>query len=129
MAPWHYVVYNPDFTINSEYNEGGHEPGGNNYQKEYGFSQGDKILAIVDDVLVPCEVVGPVSVDFMRSNFDKNGYRNEEDFQKYMSRLWDWDWDTVIVHPLVKIKTEFGEISSDMTAQRIYLFPYQELKI
>ena len=37
--------------------------------------------------------------------------------------------DSVIVKPLVGVETELGEISSETTAQRIYIFPYKKLKL
>lgn len=40
MAPSLYVVYTPDFTEYSEYLEGEHEPGGNNYQEKMSFLPG-----------------------------------------------------------------------------------------
>lgn len=54
---------------------------------------------------------------------------DEEKIDKFVSDLWDWDWDSVIVRPLVKIKSRFIDTSSDTTAQRIYVFPYRELKL
>lgn len=49
------------------------------------------------------------------------------EYESNKSRFWDWNWDTVIVRPLVKIKTKYGEISSETAAQRIYIFPYKTL--
>lgn len=129
MAPFLYVVYNPDFTEHSEYNEGGHDPEDEHYQTDGEYTPGQRVLAVIDEVLVPCEVVGPVTVDFLRKDFNKYGPRSEEDFQEYKSELWDWDWDKVVVRPLVKIKTEYGEISSETIAQRINIFPYKTLSI
>lgn len=118
MSPLQYTVYAPDFTKYSEYSEGGHEPGSNNYQEKSAFSAGDKVLAIIDNkVLIPCTFIGPTSEDFFKENDEP------------VSQLWDWDWDTVIVRPLVTIESEFIETSSDTTAQRIYVFPYRELTL
>lgn len=127
MAPFLYVVYNPDFTEHSKYDEGGHNPEDEDYQTDCEYTPGQRVLAVIDEMLVPCEVVGPVNVDFLRKDFNKYGPRSEEDFQEYKSELWDWDWDKVVVRPLVKIKTEYGEISSETTVQRIYIFPYKTL--
>ena len=130
MAPSLYVVYTPDFTEYSEYSEGKHEPGGNNYQEKCAFSPGDKILAIIEnEVLMPCTFVGPVSEEFFKEKFRRRGAANEEVVEEMVSDLWDWDWDSVIVKPLVKVETEFREISSDTTAHRIYVFPYKELEL
>ena len=129
MAPSLCVVYTPDFTVYSEYSEGEHEPGGNNYQEKCAFSPGDKVLAIIEnEVLMPSIFVGPTSEEFFKECHRKNGVA-EENIDNFVSDLWDWNWDSVIVRPLVKIKTEFREISSDTTAQRIYVFPYKELEL
>lgn len=126
MAPFLYVVYNPDFTKHSEYTEGGHKPDDEGKQADCGYIPGQRVLAVIDDVLLPCEVIDPLTEDFLRKDFNQDGSRSEEDFQEYKSDLWDWDWDEVVVRPLVKIKTEFGEIVSDTTAKRIFIFPYKE---
>ena len=129
MAPSLYVVYTPDFTVYSEYSEGEHEPGGNNYQEKSTFSPGDKVLAIIgNEVLMPSTFIGPTSEEFFKECHRKNGVA-EDNIDKFISDLWDWDWDSVIVRPLVKVKTEFREISCDTTAQRIYVFPYKELEL
>lgn len=129
MAPFLYVVYNPDFSEYSEYSEGEHAPGGNSYQEKCAFSPGDKVLAIIEnEVLMPCTFVGPVSEEFFKECHRKNGVVDEKKINKFVSDLCDWDWDSVIVRPLVKVKTGFIETSSDTTAQRIYIFPYRELK-
>lgn len=130
MAPWLYVVYNPDFTEYSEYSEGEHEPGGNNYQERCAFSAGDKVLAIIEnELLMPCTFVGSMSEEFFKDCHIKNGVVDEEKIDKLVSDLWDWDWDSVIVRPLVKVKSGFIDTSSETTAQRIYVFPYRELKL
>jgi len=130
MAPWLYVVYTPDFTEYSEYTEGEHEPGGSNYQEKCAFSPGEKVLAIIENkVLIPCTFIGPVSEEFFKEKYRRRGVAGEQVIEELVSKLWDWDWDSVIVRPLVKIETKFREISSDTNAQRIYIFPYRELKL
>lgn len=130
MAPSLYVVYTPDFTEYSEYSEGEHEPGGNNYQERCAFSPGDKVFAIIDnEILMPCTFVGPASEEFFKECHRKNGVVDEKKIDQFVSDLWDWDCDSVIVRPLVKVKTGFTEISSDTTAKRIYIFPYRDLKL
>lgn len=129
MAPSLYVVYTPDFAEYSEYSEGEHEPGGNNYQEKCLFSPGDKVLAIIEDaVLMPCTFVGPASKEFFKEKYRKRGAL-EEKIDELVSQLWDWDWDSVVVKPLVKIDTGLREMPSETTAQRIYVFPYKELEL
>ena len=128
MAPFLYVVYNPDFTEHSRYGEGGHNPEDECYQSYCEYTPRQRVLANIDDVLVPCEVVGPLTEDFLRKEYiNEFGALKEEDSQEYKSELWDWDWDKVVVRPLVKINTEYGEISSETAVQRIYIFPYKTL--
>ena len=130
MAPWLYVVYNPDFSEYSQYSEGEHEPGGNNYQEECHFKAGDKALAIVDsNILVPSEVVGPITLEYARKRIEEDGPCTDEAFRELISDLWDWDWDKIIVRPLVKIRTEIEDIPSEIDVPRIHLFPYRDLTI
>lgn len=129
MAPEICVVYNPDFTEHSVYTEGEHEPDGNNYQEKCAFSPGDKVLAIIEDaVLMPCTFVGPASKEFFKEMYRKRGAL-EEKIDELVSQLWDWNWDSVVVKPLVKIDTGLGEMPSETTAQRIYIFPYRDLRL
>ena len=112
MAPSLYVVYTPDFT---EYSE--HKPSGNNYQEKCHFSPEDKVLAIIEnELLMPCIFVGPVLEEFFKECHRESGVEDEEKIDKLVSDLWDWDWDSVIVRPLVKVKSGFIETSSDTTA-------------
>ena len=76
---------------------------------------------------MPCTFVGPTSEEFFKECHRKNGVEDEEKIEKFVSDL--WDWDSVIVSPLVKVKSGFIDTSSDTTAQRIYVFPYRELKL
>lgn len=126
MAPWIVKAYSPDFKLFSQYTHGGHFPGENNFQQECGFKQGDKILAAVFPVyrvIVPCEVVGPVTEEFMKEQFENDELYPYDTYEEYASKLQDWDWDTVLVRPLVRLKTEYQEMAKLIDAQRIYLFP------
>ena len=89
-----------------------------------------RIWAIIDnDVLLPCIFIGPITEQFLREMYRRDGEIKEEKIDELISNLWDWDWDSVIVKPLVEVETELGEISSETTAQRIYIFPYKKLKL
>lgn len=128
MAPSLYVVYNLDFTEYSEYSWGDHKPSGSCYQEKCEYSPGDKVLAIIEnELLMPCTFIGPASEEFFKDCHRQNGVVDEKLIDKFVSDLWDWDWDSVIVRPLLKIETRFSEISSETTTQRIYIFPYKEL--
>ncbi len=126
MATDLYVVYTPDFAEYSEYSEGEHEPSGNNYQEKCAFSPGDKVLAIIEnELLMPCTFVGPTSDEFFKEYHRKDGVTDEKKIDEFVSDIWDWDWDSVVVKPLIKIETGLREVPSETTAQRIYVFPYK----
>lgn len=92
-------------------------------------SLGDKVLAIIEgEVLMPCTFVGSASKEFFKEMYRKRGTL-EEKLDELVSQLWDWDWDSVVVKPLVKIDTGLGEMPSETTAQRIYVFPHKELEL
>lgn len=129
MDPWLYVVYNPDFTKHSEYEVTGHEPGGIDFQQESGFKTGDRVWAIVEqDLLIPCEVVGPITEEYTRKEFEEDRvFPIDEPYEDFISRWCDWDWDKLIVHPLVKIRTNGADIPSEVDVPRIHVFPYRDL--
>lgn len=127
MSPWLYVMFNPDFTELSEYNNGGHSPEGGNFQNITPYSPGDRVLAIIDDLLVPSIVVGPLTNDYLRKEYEKDDSIPKDSFEDYLDQMWDWDWDKIIVRPLIKIKTPLGEISSETPVQRLNVFPYRDL--
>lgn len=127
MSPWLYVMFNPDFTELSEYNNGGHSPEGGNFQNIAPYSPGDRVLVIIDDLLVPSIVVGPLTNDYLRKEYEKDDSIPKDSFEDYLDQMWDWDWDKIIVRPLIKIKTPLGEISSETPVQRLNVFPYRDL--
>ena len=116
MAPFIFEVYNPDFTLHSKFIWGDHKPGEEKYHEKSPFAPGDIVYAIIEDFLIPCSVIGPTT----REYFNK--------MHMALANLWDWDWDSVVVRPLVKIKSFTDEIRSDVAVPRIYLFPYRKLE-
>ena len=87
-------------------------------------------MAIVDsNILVPSEVVGPITLEYARKRIEEDGPCTDEAFRELISDLWDWDWDKIIVRPLVKIRTEIEDIPSEIDVPRIHLFPYRDLTI
>lgn len=126
MAPWDYTVFNPDFTVYSEYVYGDHTPDGDNYRQSSGFNPGDKVLAAIYpmyNAIVPCEIVGPITVEFLKEGFEKQEINTSATFEEYIEELWDWDWDTVIVRPLVRLGNGHFQMDETIDVQRIYLFP------
>lgn len=99
-------------------------------RKKCHFSPEDKVLAIIEnELLMPCTFVGPATEAFFKDCHRKTEWKMKIKIGKLVSDLWDWDWHSVIVRPLVEVESGFIETSSDTTAQRIYVFPYRDLKL
>ena len=127
MSPWLYVMFNPDFTELAEYNNSGHSPEDGNFQNITPYSPGDRVLAIIDDLIVPSIVVGPLTIDYLRTEYEKDNFIPKDSFEDYLDQMWDWDWDMVIVRPLVNLETPTGTIASYTSVPRIHIFPYKDL--
>ncbi|WP_289759297.1 hypothetical protein [uncultured Duncaniella sp.] len=125
MAPWAYTVYDPDFNLLSSYTYGDHFPKEERWQEPCRYSPGNKAYAIYHvgfDVLVPCEVIGPITEEFVRKQHEADDLAPDtcEEFVEYKG---DWDWDTVIVKSLVRIKNAFEELPELIEVNRINIFP------
>ena len=127
MWPEIIEVYNTEKNLLSTYKHGGHRPGEKNYQEPCRFAIGEKALALMSYTLIPVIVLGPISLEFIRENYEQDHglYSSFEEYEKDLKEWNDWDWDNVAVHPLVKMDrmgdTEF--------VPRVYLFPYQDFAI
>lgn len=127
MAPWDYQIYDTDFNLLSSYTEGGHFPNEENWQERSEYSPGDRVYAIYYDsfrVFLPCEVIGPITEEFVRKQYDEDDLAPDT-YEEYVEGFWDWHWDTVIVKPLVRIKDEFELLPELIDVNRIYLFPFR----
>ena len=127
MAPWAYVIYTPDFAICSEYNYGGHKQKDGHYQECIGFKNGDLAYAAIYPIyraIVPCQVIGSITEDFIKTQFEHDQLRSHDSFEDYIREFQDWYWDAVIVRPLVRLSNSIEEMDTEIEVQRIYLFPY-----
>ncbi|UKK63397.1 MBL fold metallo-hydrolase [Prevotella communis] len=132
-APMMVNVYDSNFDLLATYKEGGHKPGGKKYQEECRFKVGEKVLAAFQagyKAVVPATVVGPVVPDIIRKNFESdemasNYYDSFEDFQE---TLIDWDWDSVAVHPHVRLNSLSLTMSDTELVPRVMLFPLLNFK-
>ena len=128
MAPWCFEVYDPDFTLHSEFSWGGHKPRGERYHEKSPFAPGDIVYAIIDnDFLIPCTVIAPTTRNYFKNKYKEEGW-SDEIIKDFIKDILDWDWDTIVVRPLVKIKSDNDKVLSDTAVPRIYLFPYRELE-
>lgn len=126
MGPWVYKVYDANFRLLSTYTEGGHAPNGKHWQEKCRFAHGDKVYAIYYagyNVIIPCEVIGPITEEFVRKQYEEDGLTSDT-YEEYVEGFWDWHWDTVIVKPLVCISSDFEELPELIDVNRIYLFPF-----
>lgn len=130
MSPFLVVVYDHDFKRITEYEWGGHAPGEGNFQEMDWLKPGDKVLAVIRDfdAVIPCEVVGPITEEFLKAEMEADKMRLSS-YEEIKEEMWDWDWDKVIVRPLVRLGDEYKSMPEQMSVQRIDIFPYREFDI
>lgn len=73
-----------------------------------GFKKDDLALAVIHSIynaIVPCEVVGPVTEDYLRNFYEHDEFRIHDSFEEYLDSIADWNWsrDSMIVRPLVRL--------------------------
>lgn len=121
-------TYDNNMNPLSTYVEGEHWPDGERYQEPCGFAPGDKVFAAIFpsyNAIIPATIIGPVTPDAYRKIYEEDElcrihYDSFEDFEK---EIWDFNWDGVVVRPLVRLDGMSGE----EIVPRIYLFPYREV--
>ena len=77
------------------------------------------------NAIIPATIIGPVTPDTYRKVYEEDElchihYDSFEDFEK---EIWDFDWDAVVVRPLVRL----NGMSEEVIVPRIYLLPYREV--
>ena len=130
MEPLLNDVYDSNYVLLSHFG-GEYKPGEKNHGEMGWLKPCNKVLAVIHDfydVVVPCEIIGPITEDFMKEEIDTNPMA-PDDYENVKDNLSDWSWDRIIVRPLVRLKNKLGEMPERMTVQRIYCFPYRELDI
>ena len=81
------------------------------------------------NAIVPAILLGPVTPESGRQDFEMNDTREYYDeYEDYVKDWDDWQWDSVEVHPLVKLKAEHYQMVDTMIVPRVYIFPYQSVK-
>ncbi|MCH5178520.1 MAG: hypothetical protein J1F13_02460 [Prevotellaceae bacterium] len=134
MEPSIINTYTSNLTLNVNgiYGNGKHSPGGEEFQTSTRFQPGDGVLCVLRhlNVVFPAIYEGPITLDSLKEWYDNDEmskiyYDSFEDFVK--EGLWDCDWDSVIVRPLVKIDNE--EWYDKMLVRRPFVFPYKQFDI
>lgn len=127
-SPSKVQTFDTDKNLLATYTHGGHQPGGAKYQEECRFAAGEKVLAVFHAsyyAVVPVKVIGAITPDSERESWEEND--SGEYYASYKSYVRDWDdwhWDSVAVHPLVKLKSNFNRMTNTEIVSRVYLFPY-----
>ena len=125
------IIYNKDLSVHAEYRKGGHHPKGTKFQEDSDFKPGDKVLCLKYagmDAVFPAIVVGPITKEYVR-----NEYKNDEDaqclcssFSEFLNNWTDWDWDSIIVRPLVRLNFGWEKMGETFLVNRIHVFPYKD---
>ena len=124
-------TFDPEKNLMATYTRGGHQPGGAKYQEPCRFAPGEKALAVFQApyyAVVPVTIIGPITPESERESWESNDTMVYYDsYEDYVNDWDDWHWDSVAVHPLVKLKSGFDHMTNTEVAPRIYLFPYHKL--
>ena len=84
------------------------------------------------DAVFPGVVVGPLSEEYLRPQYEidevmQEGYDSVDNLVKGWL---DWNWDSVIIKPLVRLKNTWNEEMGDtVMVNRGYLFPYKKFEV
>lgn len=124
------------FDVNKDllasYIPGGHQPGGAKYQEASRFAPGEHALAMFQApyyAVVPVMVIGPATPESERESWEQNDPKDYyESYRDYVNDRDDWQWDTVAVHPLVRLKSDAEQMTNTEVVPRVYLFPYRKLQ-
>ena len=131
MTPSVNEIYDSKLSLLATYTEGGHRPGGEKYHEACRFAQDEKVLALFTHTyhsVVPAIVSGPVTKDDFREMLENDPIASNfyDDYEDFIASLYDWDWDSVVVKPLIKLTNGFDEMTDKEIVPRVYLFPYRE---
>lgn len=132
MYPYVLDTYTADKQHNAHFEWGEHAPDGQKYQESCRFRPGDKVLCVVHqgyDAVVPAIVVRPMSIEDWREWFESDEFNPFDNFEEYLEQIIDWDWDSVIVRPLVRLDRGFEKMEEIIAIPRVYIFPYQKFEI
>ena len=135
FAPFERITYNTDKTINAEYYRfDTNRPSQNNRDRAFKYPIGEKVLCLIHqgyDAVFPAVIVGPITEEYVR-----NLYKTDDDMQIGYSSAdeaienWsDWEWDSVIVRPLVRLQNEWDEMGNEVLVNRVYIFPYKQFNL
>lgn len=127
-SPSKTLTFDANKNLLAAYTHGEHQPGGVKYQEVCRFAAGEKALAVFHApcyAVVPVKVIGPITPESERENWEQNDTKEYYDtYEDYVKDWDDWHWDSVEVHPLVKLKSGYYQMTDTQTVPRAHLFPY-----
>lgn len=134
MLPFSLTTFLADKSVNVTYGYGDHAHGEKHYQEHCRFQRGDKVLCLIYEgfnAVFPAIVVESLSEEYLRRSYTEEGwdlFNPSED--ELIKNWWDWNWDSVVVRPLVRI-IDCCMIPMGETAiiNRVYVFPYKKFDI
>lgn len=135
LYPYILTTYTAEKKLNARYAWGDHAPGEDKYQEKCLFKEGEKVLCVLreaTDVVFPAVIVGPINKEYIRSLIDRDDFFviKYNSVDEAVEDWNDWDWDSVIVRPLVRVIDTFGEAMPEtVLVQRVNIFPYKRFEL
>lgn len=134
MYPYELVTYMVDKQINAHFVWGDHAPGEKNYQEKCRFKPGEKVLSLMYegyDVVSPAIVVGSLTRKYLEElhRTSNDPLVSAQSSEEFIDSWLDWNTDSVIVRPLVRLKNDWKEIGNTLIVNRVYLFHYKKFEI
>ena len=134
MLPFSLTTFLADKSVNGTYEYGDHAPGEKHYQEHCRFQRGDKVLCLIYEgfnAVFPAIVVESLSEEYLRRSYTAEGWDfDNPSVDELIKNWWDWNWDSVVVRPLVRIidccMIPMGET---VIVNRVYVFPYKKFDI
>ena len=125
------IVYNKNLSVHAKYLKGEHHPKGEDFQEDSGFKPGDKVLCLKYagmDAIVPAIVIGPITKEYLRNEYDNDDEAQCfcPSFKDFLNNWTDWDWDSIIVRPLVRLNFGWEEMGKTFLVNRIHVFPNED---
>ena len=81
--------------------------------------------------VVPSTIVGPVTPELWRKHLEADDLASAyfDSFEDFQKTLLDWDWDSVAVHPHVRLEGSNMKMNDTELVPRVLLFPYREVNV
>ncbi len=83
------------------------------------------------DVVFPAIVVDPLTREYLEElhRTSNDPLVSAQSSEEFIDSWLDWNWDSVIVRPLVRLRNDREEMGNTLIVNRVYLFPYKGFEI